>query len=106
MLQAFDVASNRTYLTVYLGSVWNTSDVFSSYYDKLNRLKRVMQAGPTGAVALKEVYFNWDGLDRLTSMNRFEYVTGLKNVGQIADLPHKELAVPAESSLTAPGGVT
>ena len=58
--------------------MWNTSNVCYAYYDNLNRLHRVLQSGPTGAVGLKVVYFTWDGLDRLNYMHRYEYVTGLR----------------------------
>ena len=77
LLQWFDIGSNRTYAWVYLGGAPNTANVYSTCYDNLNRLTRVVQSGPTGAVALKEAYFMWDGLDRMTYMNRYEYVPGV-----------------------------
>jgi hypothetical protein len=37
-LQTFDVASNHTYVSVYLGGAYNTADVCGICYDNLNRL--------------------------------------------------------------------
>ena len=76
-LQAYDAAGNKTWVYVYLDGNPNTCDVYTSYYDNLNRLRRVYQSGPTGAVAPKMVYFNWDKLNRLSTMSRYEYVPGL-----------------------------
>jgi len=77
--------------------VWNTSNVFYAYYDNLNRLRRVYQSGPTGAVAMKMVYFYWDKLDRLTNMNRYEYHDGLGWKGTVDDI----YTYDADSRLTA-----
>ena len=84
-LQAYDATGNKTWVYVYLDGSPNTCDVYTSYYDNLNRLRRVYQSGPTGAVAPKMVYFNWDKLNRLSTMSRYEYVSGLGWKGVNAD---------------------
>jgi len=70
---AYDSANNCTSLMAYLGGVLNTSNVYNAYYDNLNRLRRVYQAGAGATVTPKVAYFTFDALDRLTVINRGEY---------------------------------